>query len=107
MGQKTARARRPKKRPQKCREGSVTNEIGIAADTGRREKSSAAANVVIGARFKMSLLGSMRNKRLAGKEGLVVGNSRINRSIRVLFDGRRTPMSLHPDYIELITLESE
>jgi hypothetical protein len=50
----------------------------------------------------MSMLGAARNKHLAGKEGLVVGNSRLNRSVRVLFDGRRTPMSLHPDYIEPI-----
>jgi hypothetical protein len=68
---------------------------------------STASPIVIGARFKMSVLGAARNPRLAGKEGTIVGSSRLNSSIRVLFDGRRTPMSLHRDYIEQIPSEAE
>jgi hypothetical protein len=55
----------------------------------------------------MSPLGVARNPRLAEKEGTVVGSSRLNSSVRVLFDGRETPMSLHRDYIEPIPSETE
>jgi hypothetical protein len=55
----------------------------------------------------MSALGATRNPRLAEKEGAVVGSSRLNSSIRVLFDGRKSPMSLHPDYIEQSPSEAE
>src|SRR5271169_3663022 len=58
--------------------------------------------VVIGARFKMSPLGSARNPSLAGKEGIIVGSSRYYSSVRVQFDGIKYPMTLHRDYIELI-----
>lgn len=61
---------------------------------------STASPIVIGERFKISVLGAARNPRLAGKEGTIVGASRLNSSIRVLFDGRKTPISLHRDYIE-------
>jgi hypothetical protein len=103
MDQKTARAQETTEQLRNCGEGQEIDEFCVAADSFCRDKSS--TNLPIGARFRMSLLGSTRNKRLAGKEGLIIGNSRLNRSVRVLFDGRRTPMSLHPDYIELITLE--
>ncbi|MGC1560304.1 MAG: hypothetical protein WA820_10705 [Bradyrhizobium sp.] len=55
----------------------------------------------------MSTLGAARNPRLAEKEGTIVGGSRLNSSVRVLFDGRKSPMSLHRDYIRLIPSQSE
>jgi hypothetical protein len=63
--------------------------------------------VDIGARFKLSMLGAARNPHLASKEGTIVGGSRLNSSLRVLFDGRKSPMSLHRDYIEQIPSEAE
>ena len=71
-----------------------------------RMKKRSTPPIVVGARCRMSLLGSTRNQRLAGKEGTIIGNSRLNSSVRVLFDGRRTPISLHRDYIEPIISES-
>jgi hypothetical protein len=65
------------------------------------------SSFVIGARFKMSALGAARNPRLAEKAGAIVGGSRLNSSVRVLFDGRKSPMSLHRDYIEQIPSEAE
>ena len=53
-----------------------------------------------GARVRMTSLGATRNPHFAAKEGTVVGRSRLNGSVRVLFDGRKTPISLHRDYIE-------
>lgn len=53
-----------------------------------------------GTRIRMTSLGATRNPHFAEKEGTVVGNSRLNRSVRVLFDGRKTAISLHRDYIE-------
>jgi hypothetical protein len=64
-------------------------------------------SVAIGARFRMSALGAARNPRLAEREGTIVGTSRHNSSIRVLFDGRKTPMSLHRDYIKQIPPKAE
>jgi hypothetical protein len=55
----------------------------------------------------MSVLGAARNPRLAEKEGIIVGSSRLNSSVRVLFEGRKSPMSLHRDYIEEIPSEAE
>ena len=66
--------------------------------------SSAENEIVIGTRFKMSSLGSARNPSLAGKEGIIIGgSSRYYTSVRVRFDGAKYPMTLHRDYIELIT----
>ena len=61
----------------------------------------------IGTRVKISALGAARNPRLAQKQGTIIGSSRLNRSVRVLFDGRKSPMSLHRDYIEQIPSEAE
>lgn len=63
--------------------------------------------VAIGARFRMSALGAARSPRLAKKEGTVVGISRINSSLRVLFDGSKSPISLHRDYVEQLMAEPE
>jgi hypothetical protein len=79
----------------------------ILVDSFRRGDRVATPPIAKGARFKMSALGAARNPRLAEKEGTVVGSSRLNRSVRVLFDGRKTPMSLHRDYIKLIPIKPE
>jgi hypothetical protein len=50
----------------------------------------------------MSALGAERCPRLADKEGVIVGFSRFLCSVRVLFDGSKSPTSLHRDYIEQI-----
>ena len=65
------------------------------------------APIAIGARFRMSALGAARSPRLAKKEGTIVGCSRLNSSIRVLFDGSKSPISLHRDYVEQIISDSE
>jgi hypothetical protein len=51
-------------------------------------------------RFKMSELGAARSPKVAGKQGVIIGGGRYNSSVRVLFDGYKSPMSLHRDYIE-------
>jgi hypothetical protein len=55
----------------------------------------------------MSALGAAQNPRLAKRQGTIIGRSRLNRSVRVIFDGRKSPMSLHRDYIEQISSEAE
>jgi hypothetical protein len=72
---------------------------GVVVRFIRSGDSAATPPIAKGVRFKMSILGAAHNPRLAQKEGTVVGNSRLNNSVRVLFDGRKTPMSLHRDYI--------
>jgi hypothetical protein len=87
------------------KEGSLNEGPQIVAHSIR--SSDRPSSLVIGTRFKMSVLGAARNPRLAEKEGIIVGSSRINSSVRVLFEGRKSPMSLHRDYIEEIPSEAE
>src|SRR4051812_35638626 len=56
--------------------------------------------IPIGTRIKLSELGAIRCPRLSGKLGIVVGWSPYRSSLRVLFDGNKTPTALHPDYLE-------
>ena len=76
-------------------------------DSNRNGGQLSAAPIAIGARFRMSALGAARSPRLANKEGTIVGVSRLNSSLRVLFDGSKSPISLHRDYIEQLTAEPE
>ena len=55
----------------------------------------------------MSRLGSARSPILACKEGIIVGEGRYYRSVRVQFDGKKSPTTLHCDYIELIPLKTD
>jgi len=82
-------------------EGLPAEAPNTAANNTRRVDRSSASIIAIGARFRMSSLGAARHPRLADKEGTIVGASRLNSSIRVLFDGRKVPISLHREYIEL------
>jgi hypothetical protein len=75
--------------------------------TNRNVDRSTTPPVAIGARFRMSVLGAAHNPRLVKKEGTIVGTSRHNSSVRVLFDGRKTLMSLHRDYVMQIPPEAE
>jgi hypothetical protein len=56
--------------------------------------------ITIGARVKMTALGTARCPRLTGKEGVVVGGGQYPSTVRVSFDGSKTPNSLHRDYVE-------
>jgi hypothetical protein len=60
--------------------------------------------IPVGTRFKLSKLGEARNPRLkSGAEGTIVGRSQYKSSLRVIIDGRKTPLSMHRDYIEPIS----
>ena len=63
--------------------------------------------IAIGSRFRMTALGAARCPRHAQKEGTIVGASRLNSSVRVLFDGYKSPVSLHRDYIQQVPSESK
>jgi hypothetical protein len=107
MDRHTLKVERMKEPTRKKFEGLRIDDSLIVVDSTRSRNPSTPSSIAVGVRCRMSLLGSTRNQRLAGKEGVVVGNSRLNSSVRVLFDGRRTPVSLHRDYIEPITPDSE
>jgi hypothetical protein len=51
-------------------------------------------------RIRMSALGAVRCRNLAGREGVVVGAGRYRSTVRVMFDGFKSPTSLHRSYIE-------
>jgi hypothetical protein len=58
------------------------------------------AEITKGDRVKLSPLGAARCPGLADKEGVVVGGGRYPNTARVIFDGFKTPTSLHRDYVE-------
>jgi hypothetical protein len=48
----------------------------------------------------MSALGAERCPNLVGREGIVVGSGLYRSTVRVMFDGFKSPTSLHNSYIE-------
>ena len=85
-------------------EASMDGSNKVAPSNCSEEPPPASATVK-GVRFELSKLGRARNPRFATREGTIIGNSRVNNSVRVLFDGRKTPMSLHRDYIKVVSRE--
>ena len=61
----------------------------------------------VGARLKMSALGAARCPRLADRQGIIVGGGRYHCTVRVIFDGSKSPMSLHQDYLELVSTDAD
>ena len=59
-------------------------------------------NLPVGVRVRMSALGASRCTRLANKTGTVVGGSVYINSISVLFDGNRSPRTIHRAYVEVM-----
>jgi hypothetical protein len=57
-------------------------------------------DIELGSRCQLTELGAERCSKFSGQAGIIVGFSRANGSIRVLFDGTKTPRSLHRSYIE-------
>ncbi|TKV73674.1 hypothetical protein FDV58_36305 [Bradyrhizobium elkanii] len=56
----------------------------------------------IGDRVHLSELGTSRLKKAPAKTGRVVGAGKASKlAFRVLFDGMKTPVSLHQSYLEL------
>jgi len=72
--------------------------VAIAYGTARRTAWAAATD-----RIRMSALGAVRCPNLAGREGVVVGAGRYRSTVRIMFDGFRSPTSLHRSYIEPVT----
>jgi len=98
MREQTAEDSSASKNEQRYSESRCSNQSAVRVPR---------APIAIGARFRMSALGAARSPRLAKKEGTIVGGSRINSSIRVLFDGSKSPISLHRDYVEQLTSDPE
>ena len=53
-------------------------------------------------RVRMSALGAERCPNLADREGVVVGAGRYRSTVRVMFDGFKSPTSLHATYVEAV-----
>jgi len=93
------------------------SEKGFSASTNKQRGESRYSNqssdrlsgapIAVGSRFKMSALGAARSPRRAEKQGIIVGRSRLNSSVRVLFDGYKSLISLHRDYIEQLSSDPE
>jgi hypothetical protein len=57
-------------------------------------------DITIGSRVRMSALGAERCPRLAENVGTVVGGSIYKNSVSIRFDGKKSSVTLHRDYIE-------
>jgi hypothetical protein len=91
MSEQSAKSFSASKNEQHCLESRYSNQCS---------NRLSGLPIAIGARFRMSALGAARSPRLAEKQGIIVGGSRLNSSVRVLFDTYKSPISLHRDYIE-------
>jgi hypothetical protein len=56
-------------------------------------------------RVRMSALGAARCPKFAGREGVVIGSGRYRSTVRIMFDGFKSPTSLHSSYIEPVVEE--
>jgi hypothetical protein len=82
---------------------SINNfQMDIVMDALDHTTVARRLGLELGSRCRLTRLGAERCPRLAGQVGIVVGFSRANSSIRVLFDGNKTARSLHRSYIEPI-----
>ncbi len=55
----------------------------------------------IGSRVRLTELGRLRCPRFPNQPGIVVGYSRFNSAVQVRFEGRKSSVVLHADYVEL------
>lgn len=55
----------------------------------------------------MSALGAVRCPNLAGREGVVIGTGRYRSTFRIMFDGFKSPTSLHGSYVELVAEQEQ
>jgi hypothetical protein len=61
----------------------------------------------IGDRVQISALGASRCPRLADKAGTIVGRSVYVNCARVLLDGNKSPISVHCDYLDAMSVNAE
>ena len=53
----------------------------------------------VGARVRLSVLGKARCPKMKTDTGVIVGGP-IGRGVRILFDGSKTPITMHKSYVE-------
>jgi hypothetical protein len=58
-------------------------------------------DITIGSRVRMSPLGAERCPSPADKLGTVVGGSVYNNSVSIRFDGNKSSVTLHQNYLEV------
>lgn len=61
----------------------------------------------LGDRVRVSALGAKRCPRLTGKSGTVVGRSVYVNSVAILFDGNKSPRTIHSAYLEAVEERSD
>jgi hypothetical protein len=58
-------------------------------------------------RVKLSALGAMRCPNLVGRTGVIIGTGLYRSTFRIMFDGFKSPTSLHSTYIEPLSEEEQ
>jgi hypothetical protein len=59
----------------------------------------------VGDRVRLSELGRVRAPKMSAKAGTVIGFARLSSGVKVLFDERKSPTTLHFSYLELADVE--
>jgi hypothetical protein len=82
--------------------------IAVVAGTKRQSDPNAPDEPPVlrkDTRVRLSTLGAVRCPNLIGRDGVVVGSGRYRSTVRVLFDGFKSPTSLHNTYVEAVPEE--
>ena len=77
----------------------LNRQLALAMDLGDNE------GFAIGARCRLSAVGSSRIRRRAGDHCIIIGISKTGTQIRVQFESDKTPQTLHRSYLELVSPE--
>lgn len=76
--------------------------VGVGETRSHLKMSTELLRLPQNARVRLSPLGAVRCRSLAFREGIVVGSGRSHGTVRVMFDGFKSPTSLHETYLELV-----
>jgi hypothetical protein len=60
-----------------------------------------------GTRIQLSELGTIRTPEYAGRQGMVVGNTKYPNGRRILWDHLRTPVAMHRDYLQSLDIADQ
>lgn len=66
------------------------------------EPTETSFGLEVGARCRLTELGKLRSPKLASKVGSVSKKARAKNQVHLLFDGNKTPITLHRTYVEWI-----
>jgi hypothetical protein len=80
--------------------GSGALEVGASRGWRTMKQQPHNNDLKVGSRFRLSALGIERCRKFKIRTGVISGLSQTGSSVRVIFEGRRQPITLHQSYVE-------